>query len=410
MLNDIFVRPLFSKAAAGSVVKFVLTALFAIALSACGKETEGQGTGEEEKPIVPSVVHEKIILLNEGNWQSDNGQLSFIENHVIANGWFKSVNGTKLGDTPQHIVRINDNLLAVSVNWSNIIHFIKPTGELVASTENVPNCRYMATDGMDFLYVTSYAHQTALGNTYEKGYVAKINVNSHTVTATCEVGYEPEGIAFYEGLLYVANTGGYGYSESHDYENTISVLDARSMTKIKDVEIVRPQDGSRVVNLYGNLSQSGQYLCINSAGDYISSPAATIIFNCKDCSYKVYDFPGTYNTATVDGKFFAIGSDFSYETYEYQYFRNTIDPVSGEIYPGYLLPWSTSFGSDVEESLSRMDNPYCVYQNPYTGHLYVTDAGSFVSAGKVYEFDTSGHQVGDPLKCYVNPGHMIAIP
>lgn len=409
MLKKSFVHPLFLKAAACSWGKLCFILMIAISLAACSKETEAPVP--DPGPIDPPMeVHEKIILLNEGNWQSDNGQLSFIENHEITNGWFKAINGEKLGDTPQHIVRINDNLLAISVNWSNIIHFIKPTGELVASTENVPNCRYMATDGLKYLYVTSYAHQTALGEEYEKGYVARIDIDSHCVTATCEVGYEPEGIAYYEGKLYVANTGGYAFSEGHDYENTISVVDAASMKKVQDVEILRSPGGERVVNLYGNLSQNGRYLCINSAGDYMSCPAATVIFNCKDCSYTVYDFPSTYNTATIDGNFFSVGSDFSYETYEYQYFYTTIDPLSGEVHSGYLLPGSSVAASEVEEVLLDMDNPYCAYQNPYTGHLYVTDAGSFASAGKVYEFDTEGHQVGEPLKCYINPGHMIAIP
>ena len=60
--------------------------------------------------------------------------------------------------------------------------------------------------------------------------------------------------------------------------------------------------------------------------------------------------------------------------------------------------------------ISKMQNPYCVYCNPYTGHLYVVDAKSYTSAADVFEFDANGDQVGSALAAYINPGHMIAVP
>ena len=84
---------------------------------------------------------------------------------------------------------------------------------------------------------------------------------SFTVVATSEVGYEPEGIALYKGHLFVANTGGYAEQESdHDYETTVSIIDAATMTVVKTID-------THVPNLYGEMSQSGRYLCINSPGD-----------------------------------------------------------------------------------------------------------------------------------------------
>lgn len=357
-------------------------------------------------PAAPAI-DEKIILLNEGNWQSDNGQISYIFNHTITNGWFKAKNGTKIGDTPQHIIQINDNLLAISVNWSNIIYFISKDGKLLAQTENVPNCRYMTTDG-NYLYITSYAHETALGETYERGYVAQISLKDYKVKATCEVGYEPEGIEFYNGKLYIANTGGYSFSEGHDYEHSISIVNTSNMTRERDVELFSA-DGQPVINLYGTMSRCGSYLCINSPGNYSDIPARTVIFNMANDQYMVYDFPSTYNTYVIGDKFFAIGSAFSYDTYEYTYYTNTINPYTGDVIEGYVCPATGEVSSVVTEAIKSMQNPYCVYQNPYTGHLYITDAASYASAGAVYEFDEKGQMVGEPLKCYINPGHMIAI-
>ena len=356
-----------------------------------------------------ATVNERVILLNEGNWQSNNGQVSFIENGVITNGWFRKNNpGMNIGDTPEDVIMVNDNLVAISVNWSNIIQYIRPTGEAVAQTEDIPNCRALCLGDDGYLYITSYAHETALGDYYEHGYVAKVSLDNYQVVATCEVGYEPEGVAYYDGKLFVANTGGYSFSEEHGYENSISVVNASTMRILTNVGITHPETGAAIINLYGEMSQLGKYLCINSPGDYYEVQPATIIFDCESYEYTVYDFPCTYNTATIDGKFLAVGSAFSYLTNTYGYQMKTIDPFEGVVYDGYRLP-SGIFSQDVETVFQGMQNTYCVYQNPYTGHLYMTEAKSFVSPGIVYEFDAKGDLI-NTMTCYINPGHMIALP
>lgn len=384
----------------------LLFSIWSLALIiSCSKE-DPSPIGPEPEPT--PIVQENVIVLNEGNWQSDNGQLSLIQNGQITNKWFQKINGYKLGDTPQDIIQLNDGLIAISINWSNIIRYIRPDGSEVARTENVPNCRSLCKDGASkYLYVTSYAHETALGETYTKGYVAKIDISTYRVVATCEVGYEPEGIAWYDGKLFVANTGGYAYSESHDYEHTVSVIDASSMKLIKNVEIVR-EDGSFVSNLYGEMSQSGKWLCINSAGNYSSEAPATVVFDCADLNYRVLDVPATYNTPIIGDKFFVVGSSFSYETYETEFFVYTLNPEDCSIEDCYCLPDGTENYSVIDKILS-MQSPYCVYQNPYSGHLYVSDAGSYATAGTIYEYGTDGTELSE-MTAYINPGHMLALP
>ena len=69
-----------------------------------------------------TAAEEKLIILNEGMWQADNGRITYFEDgKIVSNSWFRDVNGYKLGDTPEDIIKINDNLLAISINWSNII-------------------------------------------------------------------------------------------------------------------------------------------------------------------------------------------------------------------------------------------------------------------------------------------------
>lgn len=357
------------------------------------------------------AAEEKIIILNEGDWQADNGRLSYFEDgKIISNKWFRDVNGTKLGDTPNDIIQVNDNLIAIAVNWSNIVQFITPQGKAIAATESVPNNRKLATDGR-YVYLTSYGHECTVNGclvNFTKGYVAKIDINTFKVVSAVEVGYEPEGISYYKGHLFVANSGGYAFQESHDYEHTVSVIDAEAMSVTRTVDVEQ-------INLYGTMSQSGQYLCISSPGDYYNVTAATIIFDCdaaltgkpdKDCFAKL-DYASTYNTTATDGRFYAIGSRFSYMTGGYDFNYITIDPAEvirtngtagvGNDLPGTLL-----------NDLKNIDMPYSLYVNPYTGYIYATDAGDFVSGGAMLQWTPQGQFVGK-YGVYINPGHILAL-
>lgn len=360
---------------------------------ACSNEN-GEDNRTPEIPK-PEIIGENLIICNEGNWQSDNGQLSYYDGTagVLTNKWFRQVNGSKLGDTPNDIVQVNDTLIAIAVNWSNIIQYIHPDGTACGATENVPNNRRMCADG-NYLYITSYAHQCG-NQTFEKGYVAKIDVKTKQVVATCEVGWEPEGVRLYEGKLYVANTGGYAFSEGHEYETTVQVVDAETMKSVKTIDM-------GCINLYGEMSQAGQYLCINSCGDYYNVKPKTVIVDCKTDEVKTFDFPATYNSTDGD-VFYTVGSEFSYNTGEYVYSIKTINPKTQEVKDGI-------FCEAITQKIKEITSPYELYISPYTQNVYFTDAGSYGSAGYLYGYTKEGQPVFASQKTYVNPAHILALP
>lgn len=357
-----------------------------------------------------AMAQEKIILLNEGNWQADNGRISYFENGtVMSNQWFRDMNGYKLGDTPNDIIQVKDNLIAIAINWSNIVQFITPAGRAVAATEDVPNNRKLASDGR-YVYISSYGHECGTVDgmkEFTKGYVAKIDINTFKVVAATEVGYEPEGIAYYKGHLFVANTGGYAFQEDHEYETTVSILDAETMTLVRNVD-------TRQINLYGKMSQSGKYLCINSPGNYYDIQAAAIIFDCdkalqgNDDCFVSLPYAATYNCTTRDGKFLAVGSRYSYYTGEYQFNYITIDPEEVMMSNG-SSGVKQSLPGTVLEDIKKISMPYGIYVNPYTGYIYATDAGEFVSGGALYQWSPEGLLLGKH-KVYINPAHFLALP
>ena len=358
-----------------------------------------------------SFAQERIILLNEGNWQSDNGKITYFEDgKIVSNQWFRDVNGSKLGDTPNDIIAVNDNLIAIAINWSNIVQFITPDGKAVAATEDVPNNRKLATDG-DYVYISSYGHECRVGDKYEeftKGFVAKIDATTFKVIAAVEVGYEPEGIAYYDGRLFVANTGGYAFQESHEYETTVSVIDAATM------KVERTVDTGQI-NLYGKMSQSGKYLCINSPGNYYEVPAAAIILDCeaviagkpdKECFVSL-PYAATYSCVTTDGRFYAIGSRYSYLTGDYTCNYISIDPEIAMLTEG-LDGIYEDFPGTVLADIKKIGMPYGLYVNPYTGYIYATDAAGFVEGGTLYQWSPEGKLLGKH-GVYINPAHFLAL-
>ncbi|MCQ2244113.1 MAG: hypothetical protein MJZ32_07630 [Bacteroidaceae bacterium] len=353
-----------------------------------------------------AVCQEKIILLNEGNWQADNAKITYFENgKIVSNQWFRDKNGYKIGDTPNDIIQINDNLIAIAVNWSNIIQFITPEGKAVAATEDVPNNRRLASDG-DFVYVTSYGHECGINGSYkefEKGFVAKIDCKTFKVVDAVEVGYEPEGIALYKGHLFVANSGGYAFQEDHEYESTVNIIDCKTMKIVKTID-------TGCVNLYGGMAQSGKYLLINSAGDYYNQAGCSVLMDCEKAlngenCFKVLDVVATQSTTNREGQFLVVGSDYSFLIGGYELSYCTINPE--EAYANGSV--QQSFPGTIAADIENMKSPYSIYVNPYTGYIYATDASSYADGGKLYQWSPEGELLGTH-KVYINPGHFLALP
>lgn len=355
----------------------------ALLLAACSLQPADYPDNSE-----PTADSDRLIVLCEGLWGMDNSSLSLIDHGTLTNRWFQQQNpGRHLGDTGNDILQVNDTLLAISVNWSNIIQYIRPDGTAIDATENIPNNRRLATDGRGFLYVTSYA---------DHGYVAKIDLRTKLVVDTCHVGYEPEGIAYWDGRLYIANTGGYStQTGDHGYEQTVSVVDAATMRELRRIDTGCP-------NLYGTMTTSGQYACINSAGDYYTVQPRTVVLNMASDEFRTYPFPATYSCA-ARGKFYLIGSSYSYVTGQYQYSMHTIALPSLEAADG-LGEYARA-----EETIRGMQSPYGLYISPYSLHLYASDARAYATNGYVHEFATDGTPVKRYLLRGVNPSRFVAM-
>lgn len=329
-----------------------------------------------------------LYILNEGAWGSNNASLSRLEmvSGELTESWYSDVNRSPLGDVGNDII-ITEDYIIIAVNSSNIIQVCDLEGKAVAQIEDIPNNRKLATDPAgDYLYVTSYA---------EDGYVAKVDLTSFEVSSKTNVGYEPEGLAYYNGKLYVANSGGYAYTGTHGYEQSISVINAASMVELKRID-------TGMLNLYGAFVQSDtepRYILVNAAGDYYMNPGGSFIFDCEtEEVISRFETPATY-ACVRNGSFYSVGSEFSYTTYEYEYYFKTISVSNGNttVKDGIISEY-------VEEGIKALGAPYGVYMSR-DGELFVSDAGNYVNKGSLVRFSADGSS-STKYVVGVCPGHF----
>ena len=115
-----------------------------------------------------------------------------------------------------------------------------------------------------------------------------------------------------------------------------------------------------------------------------------------------FAFPSTYNT-TDGSKFYTVGSSYSYDTGEYEYYIKTIDPKTNQLTDGIYC-------DAITEKIKGLTAPYELYVSPYTGNVYFTDAGNYASAGTLYGYKPDGQPLFAPQELYVNPAHILALP
>jgi hypothetical protein len=280
-----------------------------------------------------STSAQKLFVLNEGGMGSNNSTLDFLRfsDGKYITGAFKEMNpeiAAGLGDVGNDIA-IHGEEAWIVVNNSGIVEVISAYEETEIAAIKVPTPRNIAFDNT-YAYVTSWAGAyVTYGADYSvadsknpKGQVYRINLSTKKVEGSVEVGYQPEGIACYNGKLYVANSGGIASQlpPTYSYDNTVSVIDAASFKVEKTVEVqvnlknvYSDGTGNIYVTTLGNYwdIHSGLYMLkaaapeqVNWVADYVSVSALcgdTVYCIGTDSEYDWSGAPHTYSAWSVTG-------------------------------------------------------------------------------------------------------------
>ena len=338
----------------------------------------------------------KVFLLNEGGMGSNNSTLDFLRvsdgNYVT--GAFKKMNpdvAAGLGDVGNDIAVHGDELWIV-VNNSGIVEVLSAKDETEIAAIPVATPRNIAFDDK-YAYVTSWAGAYATGSYDEnwnytitdsknpKGQVYRIDLKTKKVSGSVEVGYQPEGIAYYDGKLYVANSGGISSQlpPNYAYDNTVSIIDAKSfkVTQTLDVQ----------VNLKYVYSDGKGNIYVTALGDYWSTHSGLYRIAAASGSVsKVSDYVSV--SALCGDTVYCIGTDSEF------------DWSAAHVYKA----WSVRGGTRTDLSLDVTATALyslCVLD---ADTFLVGDAGDYFNPGTVSCYDNGAKRWS--VDAGVCPGHF----
>lgn len=325
----------------------------------------------------PSSTVDGFYLLNEGNMGMNASSLDYYDyaSGTYSRNIFASANPDvpkELGDVGNDL-QIHGSRLYAVINCSNKVEVMDSRTARRIGQVDIPNCRYIAFD-RGYAYVTSYAGPVQIDPEYtQRGYVAKIDTATLQTVATCNVGFQPDGLAIADGKIYVANSGGY---MTPNYENTISVIDLQSFTITSKIEIA--------INLQHILVDSHGALWVSSRGDYFGTPAQLYRYDLADRRItNTYDLCA--GTMWLDGDLlYVVGSSFNYDTGDETPTYATIDTDTRNI----KKPCFVSL--EVKQAIVK---PYGVAVNPENHQILVTDAGNYVNPGQLHCLGQDGNEL-----------------
>lgn len=371
----------------------VVLAIALVAAAGCRKEDTlrflpGENGEPSDYEVVDAAVNASaepsgIYLVNQGNQGSNKARLDFLNFH---NGFYirdvfteynpEVVKG--LGDTGND-VQVYKGKVFVVVNGSHKVEIMDAYTLKRLAQVDVPNCRFIAFDG-NYAYVTSYVAKDAEAFKTQKGALYRIDLDTYKVTGQVTVGYQPEQLVIRDGKAYVANSGGF-YASSGvtgaKYDNTVSVVDLKSMKVEYDIEVA--------VNLELMLVDAEGTIWVSSRGNYVDV-SSTLNYLVKKGDK--YELGGSVNVpvssmALAGDKIYVIGSTYTNTngTWALTTTYNIVNVKTRELE-------SVSFITDGTES--DITTAFTVTVNPGNGDIYVTDAKDYVSSGTLHCYTASG--------------------
>ena len=388
-----------------------VSGLVALAIAACGKDDGPSKSGTDNASTDENLAGEtvtvgdykKIFVLNEGQMGANNATLDFLRFSDGKYVWnaYNQMNPELplgLGDVGNDIAVTGGEVWMV-INNSGLIEVADARNERHIATIEIPTPRSIVFEGK-YAYVTSWNGAVlAYGDGYSvdaansknpKGVVYKIDIKSHKVLGNVEVGYQPEGLAVYNGNLYVANSGGISsqLAPAYAYDYTVSIVSLSSFKLTETVEVAP--------NLKSVFSDGKGTIYVTTLGNYSNVHSGLYAFSAA-APKSVSRVQGTgaiaYNgsVAAVNGtKVYVLGNDTEFDW-------------NAKTHDWYI--WSVEEGTVTDEKLDLSGiNPYAAFS--VGSQLIVSDAKDYVGPGSVTMFDLTRNAKLWTVTAGVCPGHF----
>ncbi|ALJ06422.1 hypothetical protein APS56_15320 [Pseudalgibacter alginicilyticus] len=309
-------------------------------------------------PLPEGDYSQGVFILNEGGYGYSNASVSFLDvDGQDYSSIFSGVNQMTLGDVAQSIGLYGDNAYIVVNNSATIEIVNRYTFEYITTvSSDIMNPRYIAFEGNKG-YITNWGDP----NNVADDYVAVLNLETHLVEDKIPVVEGPEKLLIYDGTLYVAHKGGYGWG------HTISVIDLLTKNVTSSIPVGDVPDDMLIDD--GKL-----YVISSGKGDYTldETPGMLHKINISDNSIeKTLTFPEKRHPRFLD-----INNEMLYYTIDNEvYTISTDDFVLSE----------TPLFSPEDDGLDLLYG-FKIHNDI----IYLADAKDYVSKGAVFMYNLRG--------------------
>ncbi|NHN27748.1 hypothetical protein FIA58_018860 [Flavobacterium jejuense] len=299
-----------------------------------------------------------IIVLNEGNFGTDNSEISFVSNDfsIVKNNVFNTVNtALALGDTGQDIGFYN-NLAFIVLNNSQKIEVVDRYTMIHVATisSGLINPRYITfANGKG--YVTNWGD----GGSTTDDYIAVVDLTNYVVSSTIPVVEGPERILHNNNKLYVAHKGGYGQG------NSVSVIDLSNNSVVSVTVGDVPNSLELVDNsLYVLCGGAPSWSATETTGELVK-------INILDNTTESKVFNGMVHPSNLD-----FESNNFYYTIDSKIYKMGLSDVE--------LPNAELFSTENQGA-------YGIYSFAVNNDkIYIGDAKDYSSNGEVYAYSLTG--------------------
>jgi DNA-binding beta-propeller fold protein YncE len=315
-----------------------------------------------------------VFVVNEGNYLYGNSSLSYynVDTKEVINHIFMLANGFPLGDVALSM-KVHKDRGYIVVNNSGCIHVVDINTMLhIATIEGLPSPRH-------FLAIDD---ETALVSDLYGRAVSVVNLKSASVSGAIPTG--SNSLPFYqhstENLLRIGNRV---FTNCWSFDNKILVISLESFSVIDSVEVgVQP--------LAMTTDRDG-YIWVVNDGGYQGNPFG-------------YEHPSLMriNTSTL-----SVELRFNFQSVSDNTGQIATNPagdslyfICNHLYRMHINDTSLPLHPIVQ---NNGRNFRALAVDPISGHIYISDAGDYMSEGLVYRYKPNGLAV-DTISVGIIPG------
>ncbi|MFC2086820.1 YncE family protein [Bacteroidota bacterium] len=342
---------------------YFLISLFA----SCTEEYGPQYTNLNNSPI-----RQGVFILNEGNFNSSNGSISFYntEQRKVYHHVYFSANERSVGDVVNSM-EIIDTLGFIVINNSAKIEVVGINSiKSIATIIGFKSPRHLKRVSFSKAFVSDlYADKLFI-----------IDLDSLAVTGTIEIGYSSENILVYENLVFVTFWSNYKFPDQSN--DTILVIDANSDKIISKIKVgIEPN--SLVIDKHENV----WILC--SGGYNHSIQPELYKFNIEKLRIEHnYQFENKASSPTR----LTINKE-----------KDTLLFLNKHVYRMLIKDDSLPDKPIIKNEKGYF---YSLGQNPGNSEIYVSDALNYQDNGTVFRYSPKGALI-DSFKAGIIPTAFV---